>query len=45
MGRRPIAAGYVLSARARITDPIRQLREPDLPPRWPGTAPLFLRGH
>ena len=43
----PLAAwsNGVLSARARITDPIRQLREPDLPPRWPGTAPLFLRGH
>ena len=34
-----------LSARARITDPIGQPREPDLPPRWPWTAPLFSRGH
>ena len=33
-----------LSARARITDPIGQPREPDLPPRWPWTAPLFSRG-
>ena len=34
-----------VSARARITDPIGQPREPDLPPRWPWTAPLFSRGH
>ena len=33
-----------LSARARITDPIGQPREPDLPPRWP-MASLFSRGH
>ena len=35
----------LVSARARITDPIGQPREPDLPPRWPWTAPLFSRGH
>ena len=34
-----------VSARARITDPIGQPREPDLPPRWPWTAPIFSRGH